>query len=140
MKFHDGSDFDAEVVRWNYKRTMDPEEKAFDAPYYRIVESVEALDSHTVKFRLKHLNISLLPVMAANRAVLLQKSPASFERWGKEAIRLHAVGTGPFKLAKWGAVPPGGARLAALHCGQDDDWERRLSPFPAGGAPSCKGV
>jgi peptide/nickel transport system substrate-binding protein len=56
MKFHDGSDFDAEVVRWNYKRTMDPKEKAFDAPYYSIVESVEVLDSHTVKFRLKHLN------------------------------------------------------------------------------------
>jgi peptide/nickel transport system substrate-binding protein len=48
VKFHDGSDFDAEVVRWNYQRIMDPEEKAFDAPYYGIVESVEALDAHTV--------------------------------------------------------------------------------------------
>jgi glutathione transport system substrate-binding protein len=44
VKFHDGSDFDAEAVRWNYQRTMDPEEKAFDAPYYSIVEAVEVID------------------------------------------------------------------------------------------------
>src|SRR5687767_10643295 len=29
VKFHDGTDFDAEVVRWNYQRIMNPEEKAF---------------------------------------------------------------------------------------------------------------
>ena len=28
---------------------MDPEEKAFDAPFYSVVESMEALDSHYVK-------------------------------------------------------------------------------------------
>jgi peptide/nickel transport system substrate-binding protein len=101
VKFHDGSDFDAEVVRWNYQRIMDPEEKAFDAPYYSMVESVDVLDSHTIKFSLKHPTMTLLPVMAANRAGFLQMSPASFERWGKEEIRLHPTGTGPFKLAKW---------------------------------------
>jgi peptide/nickel transport system substrate-binding protein len=101
VKFHDGSDFDAEVVRWNYQRIMDPEEKAFDAPYYSMVESVDVLDSHTIKFNLKHPSMTLLPVIAANRAGFLQMSPASFERWGKEEIRLHPVGTGPFKLAKW---------------------------------------
>jgi peptide/nickel transport system substrate-binding protein len=37
VTFHDGTDFDAEVVRWNYQRIMDPEEKALDAPYYSII-------------------------------------------------------------------------------------------------------
>lgn len=101
VKFHDGTDFDAEAVRWNYQRIMDPEEKAFDAPYYSIVESVEALDAHTIKFTLKHPSMTLLPVMAANRAGFLQMSPAAYQRWGKEEIRLHPVGTGPFKLARW---------------------------------------
>ncbi len=87
VKFHDGTDFDAEVVRWNYQRIMDPEEKA--------------LDAHTIKFTLKHPSMTLLPVMAANRAGFLQMSPASYQRWGKEEIRLHPVGTGPFKLARW---------------------------------------
>jgi peptide/nickel transport system substrate-binding protein len=101
VKFHDGTDFDAEVVRWNYQRTMDPEEKALDAPYYSMVEAVEVLDAHTVKFVLKHPSTTLLPVMAANRAGFLQISPAAYRRWGKEEIRLHPVGTGPFKLARW---------------------------------------
>jgi peptide/nickel transport system substrate-binding protein len=101
VKFHDGTDFDAEVVRWNYQRIMDPEEKAFDAPNYSIIESVEAIDAHTVKFTLKHPSIILLPVMAAYRTGFLQMSPASYKQWGKDDVRMHPVGTGPFKLARW---------------------------------------
>jgi ABC-type transport system substrate-binding protein len=101
VKFHDGTDFDAEAVRWNYRRIIDPEEKALDAPLYNIVEAVEALDTHTVKFTLKHPSMTLLPTLAANRTGFLQMSPASYKQWGKENVRLHPVGTGPFKLARW---------------------------------------
>jgi ABC-type transport system substrate-binding protein len=101
VKFHEGSDFDAEVVRWNYQRAVDPEEKAFIAPFLSIVESVDAIDAHTVKFTLKHPSRTLLPVLAVNRVGFLQMSPASYKRWGKEEVRLHPDGTGPFKLAQW---------------------------------------
>jgi ABC-type transport system substrate-binding protein len=101
VKFIDGTDFDAEVVRWNYQRIMDPDEKAFVAPFFAIVETVEALDAHTVKFTLKHPSMTLLPVIAAERVGFLQMSPTAFKQWGKEEIRLHPVGTGPFKLARW---------------------------------------
>jgi len=101
VKFTDGTDFDAEVVRWNYERIMDPAEKAFVAPFFAIVDTVEAVDAHTVKFILKHPSMTLLPVMAAERTGFLQMSPTAFKKWGKEEIRLHPVGTGPFKLAKW---------------------------------------
>ena len=94
VKFHDGTDFDADVVRWNYQRLVDPEEKALDAPYYSVVESVEAIDAHTVKFTLKHPSMTLLPVIAAERVGFLQMSPASYKRWGKEEVRLHPVGRG----------------------------------------------
>jgi peptide/nickel transport system substrate-binding protein len=101
VKFIDGTDFDAEVVRWNYQRIMDPAEKAFVAPFFAIVETVEVLDAHTVKFTLKHPSMTLLPVMAAERVGFLQMSPVAFKQWGREEIRLHPVGTGPFKLARW---------------------------------------
>lgn len=101
VTFIDGTDFDAEVVRWNYQRIMDPAEKAFVAPFFAIVDSVEAIDAHTVKFTLKHPSMTLLPVMAAERVGFLQMSPAAFKKWGREDIRLHPVGTGPFKLARW---------------------------------------
>jgi peptide/nickel transport system substrate-binding protein len=101
VKFHDGTDFDAEAVRWNYQRIINPEEKAIDIGFYSIVEAVEVVDAHTVKFILKHPSATLLPVMAANRAGFLQMSPASYTQWGKENVRLHPVGTGPFKLIRW---------------------------------------
>jgi ABC-type transport system substrate-binding protein len=101
VKFHDGTDFDAEVVRWNFQRIVDPEEKAIDVPFYSIVEAVEVVDTYTVKFTLKHPSATLLAVMAANRAGFLQMSPASYKQWGKENVRLHPVGTGPFKLVRW---------------------------------------
>jgi ABC-type transport system substrate-binding protein len=44
--FHDGTDFDAEVVRWNYQRIMDPEEKVFVAPFFSIIDTVAAIDAH----------------------------------------------------------------------------------------------
>jgi ABC-type transport system substrate-binding protein len=100
VKFHDGTDFDAEVVRWNYQRIIDPDEKALDAPFYSIVEAVEAIDAHTVKFILKHPSRTPLPVMAAYRVGFAQMSPAAYKRWGKEEVRLHPVGTGPFTLAR----------------------------------------
>ncbi len=99
VKFHDGTDFDAGVVRWNYRRIMDPEEKALDTPYYSNVEAVDVLDAHTITFTLKHPSVTLLPTMAVNRAGFLQMSPASYQRWGKEEVQRHPVGTGPFTLA-----------------------------------------
>ena len=101
VKFHEGSDFDAEVVRWNFQRIMDPEERTFVAPYFSIVESVEAIDAHTVKFTLKHPSATLLPAIAVARVGFLQMSPASYQRWGKEEVRMHPDGTGPFRLARW---------------------------------------
>jgi ABC-type transport system substrate-binding protein len=80
VKFHEGSDFDAEVVRWNYQRAVDPDEDAFIAPFLSIVDSVEVIDAHTVKFTLKHPTRTLLPTLAINRVGFLQMSPASYKR------------------------------------------------------------
>ncbi len=101
VKFPDGTDFDAEAVRWNYERVVNPEEKTLDAPYYNSVEAVEVLDAYTVRFTFKHPTRTVLPVMAADRVGFLQMSPAAYKQWGREEVRLHPVGTGPFKLARW---------------------------------------
>ena len=106
VKFHDGTDFDAEVVRWNYQRIMDPEEKAFDAPNYSIVESVEAIDAHTVKFTLKHPSIILLPVMAAYRdGVCSRCLQPHTNSWGKEDVRTASRGHGAVQAGEVGAEP-----------------------------------
>jgi peptide/nickel transport system substrate-binding protein len=81
VTFHDGTDFDAEAVRWNYRRIVDPEEKTLDAPYDNgIVEAVDVLDAHTVKFTLKHPTRTMLAALAADRVGFLLMSPASYKR------------------------------------------------------------
>jgi ABC-type transport system substrate-binding protein len=37
-------------VRWNRQRIVDPEEKMPDVAYDNIVEAVEVLDAHTLRF------------------------------------------------------------------------------------------
>jgi peptide/nickel transport system substrate-binding protein len=39
VKFHEGSDFNAGVVRWNSQRAVGPEENAFIAPFFSVVET-----------------------------------------------------------------------------------------------------
>ena len=104
VKFHDGTDFDAEVVKFNFLRItgrLDPEEKPFAAPFFTAVESVEPLDAHTVQFTLKSPSYTVIPALAIYRVGFLQMSPTSYKTHGKKDVALHPAGTGPFKLAKW---------------------------------------
>ena len=101
VKFHDGSDFDAAAVAWNFERIMDPEEKAFPRPFFQIIEAVEPLDAHTVKFTLKYPTQTFIPTLAVYRTGFLIKSPTSYKTWGRNDAAMNPAGTGPFKFAKW---------------------------------------
>ncbi len=101
VKFHDGTDFDAAAVAWNFERIMDPEERAPARPFYETIEKVEPIDAHTVKFTLKYPTQTFLPTMAVHRTGFVIKSPATYKTWGRKDAHLHPTGTGPFKLSKW---------------------------------------
>ena len=104
VKFHDGTDFDAEAVKFNFLRIagrLDPEEKPFAAPFFTAVDSVEPIDAHTVKFTLKAPSYTLIPALAVYRVGFLQLSPTAYKTHGKKDIHLHPTGTGPFKFARW---------------------------------------
>ena len=103
VKFHDGTEFDAAAVVWNFERIMDPEEKAFSRPFFDIVEAVEAVDAHTVKFVLKFPTQVFIPTLAIQRSSMAFpiKAPSTYKTWGRKDAHLHPTGTGPFKLARW---------------------------------------
>src|SRR5919108_728865 len=101
VKFHDGTDFDAAAVAWNFQRITDPAEGAFVEGFFDPIAAVEPIDAHTVKFILKHPSLTLLPTLAVYRVGFLLMFSTSYKSWGKEDVRLHPAGTGPFKLAKW---------------------------------------
>ncbi len=101
VKFHDGTDFDAAAVAWNFERIMDKEEQAFARPFFEAIETVEPLDAHTVKFTLKYPTQTFIPTMGIYRTGFLIKSPASYKTWERKDAALHPAGTGPFTLTKW---------------------------------------
>jgi ABC-type transport system substrate-binding protein len=101
VKFHDGTDFDAAAVAWNFERIMDKEEQAFARPFFEIFEAVEPIDAQTVKFTLKYPTQTFVPTLAIYRVGFLIKSPATYKTWGRKEAHLHPAGTGPFKLARW---------------------------------------
>jgi peptide/nickel transport system substrate-binding protein len=116
VKFHDGTDFNADAVIWNLDRYFSSTSPQFEAPSSAmsrarvpVMGSYKKIDDHTVAITTTK-PASYFPYMAV---YLLFTSPASFEQaghdWAKVAT-LPAAGTGPFRITK--VVPRQEADLA----------------------------
>jgi peptide/nickel transport system substrate-binding protein len=94
VKFHDGSDFDAEDVVFTYKRMLDPASAspAADVMPFLTPDSVEVVDKHTVRFTASEPVVEL-PFRISNKFALILSSGDS-----TEDIKANANGTGPFML------------------------------------------
>jgi len=99
VKFHDGTDFDAASVKWNIERVQQ-DGKAPAHRFFVNVESVEAVDPHTVKITMQYPTSTLLSALSTAGTGMMILSPAAAEKWGKD-IRLHPAGTGPFRFVSW---------------------------------------
>ncbi|WP_462408801.1 ABC transporter substrate-binding protein [Neobacillus sp. Marseille-QA0830] len=107
VKFHDGTDFNAEAVVFNFERWMNGDEDKF--PYYtmfggyksdegHVIKEVKAVDQNTVQFVLKRPQAPFLKNLAMSPFGMA--SPAAVEKYGDD-FRSHPVGTGPFKFVEW---------------------------------------
>jgi peptide/nickel transport system substrate-binding protein len=94
IKFHDGSDMNAEAVAWNYKTILDPTRKV---KFSDKIKSIETPDSHTVVLHLTEYNNLMLSIFGWIPVF----SKAAFDTHGKEWCRANPVGTGPFKFVEW---------------------------------------
>src|SRR5919108_995926 len=100
VKFHDGTDFDAQAAKWNIDRIIDPEVKSWIRPYYEDIEQVEAVDKYTLRIRLKEPSSALPIALGGYYQGILMASPKAFETYGQDWLH-HPVGTGPFKFKEW---------------------------------------
>jgi peptide/nickel transport system substrate-binding protein len=100
VTFHDGTAFDAHAAKWNFERILDPEVGSWVRPYYEDIERVEAVDTHTLRVRMKERSGAFLTVLAGYFQGIPMASPASFATHGEDWVR-HPSGTGPFKLQDW---------------------------------------
>ncbi len=112
VKFHDGTDFNADAVVFNFNRWMDPDNAYHQGefPYYgyqfggykgdegQVVKDVVAIDDYTVEFNLNFPQGPFLNNLAM--ASFGIASPAAIEKYG-ETFGEHPVGTGPFVFEEW---------------------------------------
>lgn len=98
LKFHDGTDVDAEAVKWNFDRVLDPKTKSGLRGMYADIERVEAVDKHTVRFVLQEPNYLFPLILAGYRSGFLLLSPTAFKTIGEKDYRDKPVGSGPFKF------------------------------------------
>lgn len=94
VKFHDGTDFNAEAV----KIVIDTL-RAFRADLASIA-SIDAVDDSTVRLNLSRFEPAMLLTLAtgSNCGMI---SPTALKTQSKEWLRLHPVGTGPFKFVSY---------------------------------------
>ncbi len=95
VKFHDGAEMTSKDVKASYDKILNPPRgiKSLRRTAYNSVESVEAPDPYTIRFRLKWPESSFLLNLASPwnwiyRADILAKDPHWYET--------HVNGTGPF--------------------------------------------
>jgi peptide/nickel transport system substrate-binding protein len=111
VKFHDGTDFNAEAVKFNFDRWMDKNNKYHDKegyPYYNdmfggykgdkdhVIKEVKVVDPYTVQFVLNRTQAPFLANLGMSPFAIA--SPKAIEG-GK--LGEQPVGTGPFKFVEW---------------------------------------
>ncbi|MCA3366568.1 MAG: ABC transporter substrate-binding protein [Roseomonas sp.] len=114
VKFHDGSDFDADAVIWNFEKVLNPQAPHFDnrqaaqvRPRLPSVASWRKIDAMTVEVTTKAVD-SIFPYQML---WFLISSPAQYEKLGRswERFANEPSGTGPFRMGR--LVPRASAEL-----------------------------
>lgn len=91
VKFHDGTDFNAEAVKFNLDRYMDKASTRRNE--LQAVDKITVTDPKNIKIELKQPFAPFLSVLT-DRAGMMS-SPDAVKKYGDEYLN-HPVGTGPF--------------------------------------------
>jgi len=99
VKFHDGTPFNAQAVKFNLDRIVDPQTKSQKAVFMLgAYDHAELVDDHTIKVHLKEPFAPLLDSLS--QVYLGMASLAAVEKWGLD-YQVHQVGTGPFMFKEY---------------------------------------
>lgn len=104
VKFHDGTPFNAEAVKWNIDRQIVPGHPGAVAkmPMAKMlwgsVDRVVVVDEYTLQIVLKQPYAPLLANLCSPFAAII--SPTAYMK-DPQGYGKHPVGTGPFKFESW---------------------------------------
>jgi peptide/nickel transport system substrate-binding protein len=94
IKFHDGTDFNAEAVKWNLEECM-----AAKTGGTENFKSIDVVDNYAVQINLSEWDSTVLSNLAMT--VGLMVSPTACKKNGAEWAAKNPVGTGPFQFVSW---------------------------------------
>ena len=126
VKFHDGSDFNADAAIWNLDRYFKKDAKQFDPPGGAVAQArnpfvagYRKIDDDTIEFT-NPRPLSYFPNMLP---YMLYSSPAQFEKAGSWAeFAKSPSGTGPFKITEFKP------RVSVTLSRNDGYWEKGKVP------------
>ena len=99
VKFHDGTDFNAEAAKINFDR-MATEPKSVRKREVANIASAEVVDAYTLKLNLKQPDAPLLATLTDRAGMMI--SPAAIKKFGADLEHdITGAGTGPFQFAEW---------------------------------------
>ena len=101
VKWSDGKPFTAQDVVFTYQFLSNPKVGAVSAGTYEIVESVEAIDDHTVKINFKEVNPAWSLVFVGGEGMILPKhlyEPYNGANAREAPANLKPVGTGAYQV------------------------------------------
>jgi peptide/nickel transport system substrate-binding protein len=96
ITYHDGTAFNAESVKWNLDRILDPANQAQPRATIQEITSVQATDGSTVTVKLSQPSAPLLANLGDRAGMMISRQ--QLEKIGKDEYRYKPVGTGPFVL------------------------------------------
>ena len=98
VKFHDGTPFNAEAVKWNVQNLIDSKRLA-NGQY---VDSIEVVDEYTFRYNLNAVFTPSIMLHSYGYNLHTQFSPTAFEQnGGRDWAVSHYVSTGAFKFDSW---------------------------------------
>jgi len=118
VKFHDGTPFNAEAVKVNFDRRLDPKAATKFGLLVAPIASVTVVDDLTIRIKTKFPYAPMLANLT-HQANAIQSPAAIKASWEKPTSK--PVGTGPFMFKEW--VP--GSKMVMVR--NDDYW----GPKPA---------
>ena len=92
VKFHDGTDFNAQAVKWNFEMNQNGKLNVAFTTYWK---SFDIIDDYTIRINHTTWQNRFVRSFAASPTQLV--SPAAYQKNGLEWVRWNIVGTGAFK-------------------------------------------
>jgi peptide/nickel transport system substrate-binding protein len=95
VKFHDGSPFNAEVVKW----WLEGMQQGVNSYMFESMTEAKIIDDYTIAMTFTAPFPNLLYNLSTSFSGIMSKE--AYEKYGDEYGTKYAVGTGPFMLQEW---------------------------------------